>query len=75
MAKFIVREFWTNEFYTCLSMESIEAASAHMIDIVGKLRAMGENLEYTIEPAPEAPTFEDSDWLEDFNNTASRHHY
>lgn len=75
MAKFIVREKATGEFWTCLSMESIEAANAHMIEIVAKLRAMGDSLEYTIEPEPETELFEDSNWLEDFNNPASRHHY
>jgi len=75
MAKFIVREFWTNEFYTCVTANDIESASAHMIEIVAKLRAMGETLEYTIEPEPAVELFEDSDWLNDFNNPASRHHY
>lgn len=75
MAKFIVREKATGEFWTCLTMESIEAANAHMIEIVAKLRAMGENLVYTIEVAPEAPTFQNPEWFEDFNNPASRHHY
>lgn len=75
MAKFIVREKATGEFWTCLAMETIEAANAHMIEIVAKLRAMGENLVYTIEPEPAVELFEDSDWFNDFNNPASRHHY
>ena len=75
MPKFVVREK-SGEFYTCLTAESIEGAVQQMIEIVKKLRAMGENLEYTIEPEPQVEVFEsENDWLNDWNNPASRHHY
>lgn len=74
MSKFIVRDH-TGEFWTCLNMESIEAANAHMVDIVSKMRAMGGNLVYTVEPEPVAPLFEEYDPMDDFNYVGSRHHY
>lgn len=58
MAKFIVRDE-KGEFWTCLAVETIEAATAHMVEVVRKLRAIGENLVYTIEPEPVAPMFVD----------------
>lgn len=74
MPKFIVRDR-IGEFWTCLVRDTIEAANAHMIEVQARLSDMGEDLQYTIEPEPDAPMFKDSDWLDDWNNPASRHHY
>lgn len=71
MAKFIVRES-SGEFYKTIVADDIHKAEFQLCG--GNSNALSF-WGYKIEPAPEAEVFESNDWLEDFNNPASRHHY
>lgn len=74
MNKFIVRDA-SGEFWKCLVASTMEEATSIMIETQSKIRAMGGNLDYTIEPAPVAEVFQNDNWMEEFNERMSRYHY